>query len=300
MSGRASWSRPSSVETAIASPRPQPSTPQPMTSRSAWWSVIRFGACVLLLSFALSLLALPWTGLPWWKVFRRCVSIAAALSLWLCIKKFERRSWRAYGLPRGREGARHLRFGLGLGFATLGLLFGLELSIGVCQFDVIADRVRLWRILLTFIPAAALVSFLEELVFRGFILQHLLAYSKPIAVIVSSALYALVHVREPDFLSAATGLELIGLFLLGGVLALSYLHTGQLFVAIGLHAAFAYGARVNKLLIAFPDPALSWLVGTSRLVNGLAGWAALLAVGGVVIWWGRRSRQGGGVRHGEI
>ena len=251
------------------------------------------------LGFVLSLLVLPWAGLPWWSVFRRCVSIAAALSLWLCIKQFERRSWRSYGLPRGREGIRHLRFGMLLGLGTLGLLLASGLVSGACRIDLTPDRVKLWRTVLGFIPAAGVVSLLEELVFRGFVLQHLLACSKPLAITVSSALYAVVHLKETATVTAATGLELGGLFLLGGVLALSALRTGQLFVAIGLHAAFAYGARVNKLLIDFPDPSLSWLVGTSRLVNGLVGWLALLAVGGIVIWWGRTSRQGGGARHGE-
>jgi membrane protease YdiL (CAAX protease family) len=135
-------------------------------------------------------------------------------------------------------------------------------------------------------PAAGLISVLEELVFRGFILQHLLACSRSIAVTASSVLYALVHLKSPT-VSVASGLELGGLCLLGAVLALSVLRTRRLYLAIGLHATLAYGARVNKLLIAFPDPALSWLVGTNRLVNGLMSWIALLGMGAVVWWWTR-------------
>ena len=90
-----------------------------------------------------------------------------------------------------------------------------------------------------------------------------------------------------------TGLELIGLFLLGTVLALSSLRTKQLYLAVGLHASLAYGAGINKLLFTFPDPSRAWLTGTSRLVNGLVGWVVLLAVGGLIVWWRRSSRQGG-------
>ena len=57
----------------------------------AVWAVLRFGLLVLLLTFACSLAVLPWVELPWWKVARRCVSIAAALGLWMCIKRFEGR-----------------------------------------------------------------------------------------------------------------------------------------------------------------------------------------------------------------
>lgn len=255
-------------------------------SPNAWWSVGRFGLCVLLLSVALSLLVLPWVELSWWKVFRRCVSIAAALSLWLSIRVFERRTFRSYGFSAPKAGKRHLRFGVLLGVGALAIFGGLGLISGACQIDVTPDRLRLWRTLLGFLPVAGLISILEELVFRGFILQHLRSISTPLAVIVSSALYAVIHLKT-SALTLQVWLELGGLFLLGGVLALSYVLTHQLYLAVGLHAALAYGARVNKLLMTFSEPVPSWLIGTSRLVNGLAGWGILLAIGAVVVWWAR-------------
>ena len=263
----------------------------------AWQALVRFGLSVLLISVVLSLIALPWSGLSWWKTIRRCVSIASAISLWLCIHKLERRSIRAYGFLEPEAGKSQLCFGLLLGASALCALALLGLLSGSCQIAVTADRVKLWRTVLGFIPAAALVGFLEELVFRGFILQHLLACSRLVAVITSSALYAVVHLKTTTF-NLATFLELGGLFLLGVVLSLSYLSTGQLYLSIGLHAVLAYGARVNKLILAFNASSLSWLVGTSRLVNGLASWAVLVILGWVVVWWTRSSRTGG-VRHGD-
>lgn len=262
----------------------------------AVWAVLRFGLLVVLLTFACSLAVLPWVELPWWKVARRCVSIAAALGLWMCIKRFERRSFRSYGFSTTREGKRQLAFGLCLGVGALMTLFVIGLLTGACRLDITPDRARLWRTVLGFIPAAALVGVLEELVFRGFILQQLLACSKALAIVASSALYALVHLKTTVF-GHAIWLELGGLFLLGGVLAMSVLLTHQLSLAIGLHAALAYGARVNKLLVTFPDASITWLTGTSRLVNGLAGWAALLGIGGLIMWWVRSSQ--GGARHAQ-
>jgi membrane protease YdiL (CAAX protease family) len=250
--------------------------------------VLRFGVLTFLISVALSLVVLPWLALSWWTIFRRCVSIGAAVSVWLCAR-LERRSLRSYGLSSARAGKSDLLFGLLLGLGTLGLMGILGLASGACRIDVTPDRMKLWRTVIGFLPAAALVSVLEELVFRGLILQHLLAFSKPAAVAASSALYAVVHVKT---LTLATWLELGGLLLLGGVLALSYLVTHQLYLAIGLHGVLAYGARINKLVIDIPETSLGWLVGTSRLVNGLAGWLAVLGIGGMILWWARRSHGG--------
>jgi hypothetical protein len=89
-----------------------------------------------------------------------------------------------------------------------------------------------------------------------------------------------------------TWLELGGLFLLGNLLAFTFLWTRQLYLAVGLHAALAYAARVNKLVVSFPDQSIAWLVGTSRLINGIVSWVVLFALGGIIFWWVRASRRG--------
>ena len=247
---------------------------------------------MLCLALLFSLLITPWTHLSLWKVFRRCVSVSAALSLWLFIRKLERRSFRSYGFAEPKTGKREFLFGVLLGCGGLGLLFGAYLVFGVCRIRITPDVARLWRTVGGFLPLAVLVGVLEELVFRGMILQHLMTCSKGLAVVGSSALYAAVHLKSAAW-NLAVWYELLGLFLLGGLLALTYLLTRRLYLAVGLHAVLAYGARVNKLLVEFTDPSLTWLVGTSRLVNGVAGWIALLGMAGMVIWWARWSRQGG-------
>ena len=253
--------------------------------------MVRFGLCTGLISAALTLLIAPWIREPLWVIFRRCVSIGAAISLWLSVKHFERRSLRSYGFSGTGAGKRQLLFGVLLGLGTLGLLFGIGWASGTCRVAITPERSKLWWTVLSFIPAAAIVSILEELVFRGFLLQRLFAFSRPIAVTVSSALYAVVHLKTAS-LSVGVGLELIGLFLLGSVLSLSYLATNQLYLALGLHASFAYGARVNKLVVQFsPESPASWLMGTSRLVNGLLSWVLLLSVGGLFLWWIRSTRR---------
>ena len=250
-----------------------------------------------LLALLLSLIAKPWIELSLWKVFRRCVSIASALSLWIFIRKLDRRSFRSYGFAAPKAGKRQFGFGVLVGLGALGLLVGVWSALGVWRVNITPNLPKLWLTVIGFLPIAILVGVLEELVFRGFILQHLMPCSKALAVIASSALYAVVHLKAAT-LDLAAWLELGGLFLLGGVLALSYLLTRQLYLAVGLHAVLAYGARVNKLLIEFTNPSIAWLVGTSKLVNGVGSWVILLGVSGMVTWWAQWSHEGG-VHHGD-
>lgn len=263
------------------------------------WTGIRllaqFGLCVLLLSGLLSLAIVPLVKLLWVQALRRCVSVAAVISLWLFIAQIQHRSLRSYGLSLDREGRRQVAVGLLLGCAALAIMLGIGLASGACRIDITPDTARLWCTVLGFLPAMLLVGLIEELVFRGFILQNLLAASRPFAMLVSSALYAVVHLKLTT-LTLETWLELGGLFLLGGFLAACYVLTGRLSLAIGIHAVLAYGARVNKLFLQFTNPDLSWLVGTSRLINGLASWVALLVVGAMIVGWVKLSQQGGG-RH---
>lgn len=276
---------------ASDSPSSLPGSPRPryaLSRLTALWTVVRFGLWVFVLGAAMSLVVKPWVDLSLWMIFRRCVSIAAAISLWVSLVRWERTSVRACGLTSSRDGAEHLACGLLLGGAILLFMLGLYLMTGVCHIAMTPDRVKLWRTLVGFAPAALLVGVLEELVFRGYLLRHLIPYSKPVACIASSLLYAVVHLKTPPT-EWMILMELSGLFLLGVVLSLSYLLTKQLYFAIGLHAVLAYGARVNKLVVSFPDSPFAWIFGTSRLVNGLVSWVGLLLVGGLLVLWWRQS-----------
>lgn len=270
--------------------------PQRTSPRTALLFVLRFGLYSVLISLLLSLVALLFVPLPWWRIFRRCASIGAFVSLWICVKKVEGRSLRSYGLSGA--GRWQILLGLLFGLSVLALMLGIGLASGVYVIELTPHPAKFWRVVLGFLPAALLISVLEELIFRGFLLQQLLSVSRPLAVILSSAIYAAVHLRSST-LTLATWMELGGLFLLGVVLSMSYLLTGRLYLSLGLHAALAYGARINKLLIGIPHTSLAWLVGTSRLVNGVMTWVAILLLAGLIAGWARISHQRGGVTHGR-
>lgn len=269
---------------------PETSNPSTAGCAAGLRQVVWFTAAIAFLSLILSLPVLPFTDLPWWRVFRRCASIAAVLVLWWMVaRRSSEHPWQNLGLAPWRAGKRPLLQGAALGFGLV-LLLGLAyLACDVWEISVTQDRWRLWRTVIGFLPAALLVAVLEELIFRGYLLQRLMACSKALAVLGTSAGYALVHLK-PAWTWPDSAMELTGLFILGVVLALSVLRTGHLYLAIGLHASLAYWARLNKLLVEFPtDSSWQWLVGTNRLVNGLVPWGLLVLIGVALIRWNRRT-----------
>jgi len=265
--------------------------PANVTCRHALRRLVWFTMSIAAVSALVSLFLTIWIDVSWWKVFRRSVSVSAAIVLWLFIKYTPGLSFRSLGFGPWRAGKRQVLDGLVLGCGLVLLVGTLYLVTGACRIAVHPDTLRVWRTLLGFLPAAGLIAILEESIFRGFVLQQLLVCSRLVAAAGSSAAYALVHLK-PNLMWPHSAFELTGLFILGWVLTISVFRTNQLYVAIGLHASLAYWARVNKLLIEFPDLSLQWLVGTSRLVNGVAVWVALLVLGGVIAWRKRAQPSG--------
>jgi membrane protease YdiL (CAAX protease family) len=240
---------------------------------------------------AISLAVLPWVDLSWWKVFRRCVSIASMITLIVFMRRVHHWPWRRLGLVPWREGRRLAIAGMLLGLATMTIMGGVYIVTGVWRPRIHPDHLRVLRVVALSIPAMALVAVIEELIFRGYILTQLRACHKELAVHGSSLAYALVHLRgTPTW--PGTLLELTGLYLLGWVLSSAVLRTGQLWPAIGLHAVLAYAARVNKLVVEFSGGAAPWLVGTSRLINGVGAWVALGVLGWVIARYGARLAHG--------
>ena len=227
------------------------------------------------LSLVLSWLCLPWVRLSWWMTFRRMVSISAGTMLLIFMWRVHKQSLRTLGFGSWREGKRRLLQGVLLGFGAVLAIGGVYLATGACQMTIPANQLRALRVVGGFFPIAIMIAVLEELIFRGYVLQKLLAYSTALGVTGSSAAYALVHLRPP-FEWPGSAMQLTGLFILGCVLAWSYLRSRQLYLAVGLHAGFAYFAVANKLIVAFTAPSsIRWLVGTSRLVDGVVGWVML-------------------------
>ena len=125
----------------------------------------------------------------------------------------------------------------------------------------------LWKLII--------VAWWEELVWRGVILQYLIKGVGLIwAVVISSALFGLIHAGNPD----ATVLSTLLIALITPQLIYAYLKTGQLWLPIGLHLGwnffqasvfgFASSGNVSPSLIMQKPLAADWLSGGSFGAEG--------------------------------
>lgn len=88
----------------------------------------------------------------------------------------------------------------------------------------------------------AVGSLLEEVAFRGYPFQRLIEAIGPVmATLFMSALFAIVHLRNPDATAASTLVTILA----GWVLAIAYLRTKALWVSWGFH--FAWNASMGVL-----------------------------------------------------
>jgi membrane protease YdiL (CAAX protease family) len=168
---------------------------------------------------------------------------------------------------------------------------------------------------------AALVGLIEEVLFRGFVLQSFLRDMRTwLAVVVTSVAFAALHFLDVkvilpvgfDPLAGFRGLailkglvggpaatmlpELAGLALVGVVLSCAYVWTGSLYLCIGLHAGWVFSLKSARLLFQRNPAVVPWFFGDGLVVTGVLGILSLVTVLGILYWvWGRRGgprRQG--------
>ncbi|OHB98294.1 MAG: hypothetical protein A2W74_02065 [Planctomycetes bacterium RIFCSPLOWO2_12_38_17] len=148
---------------------------------------------------------------------------------------------------------------------------------------------------------AFLVAFIEEVIFRGFILQSLLKDMGIVsAICISSLIFSILHFFKTKLL-VSTGIHLfvgftviyqsfkniiinftgilpsvIGIFLIGVVLSYACIRTKSLYLAIGLHAGWIFIAKTNTVLFDQVRTSSKWLYGDSTVATGLIGWILLI------------------------
>jgi membrane protease YdiL (CAAX protease family) len=230
------------------------------------------------------------------------VYLAGILVLtWALMRYLDRQPLASLGL-QARGGLLRLLLGFGLGAGLIGLVFVTMTTAGW----LVAEPGR--PDLLPFLASAlswAALSFVEELTFRGYILQGLAkAWIMPAAVAVSSLLFGIVHLIDPNAqLLAVLNISVAGLFF-----AVAYLVTRSLWLPAGIHIGWNL-AEIH--LLGFPgsghtEPSLlhstvggpEWLTGgvfgPEGGILGLAAW--LLGIALLLGYWvalGRRAHAPG-------
>ncbi|HHT9130705.1 MAG TPA: lysostaphin resistance A-like protein, partial [Candidatus Brocadiaceae bacterium] len=236
------------------------------------------------------------------RVMRRIMMAAAVLIIFLFRKPLMIGSFATIGLKNthGWWNQLHMGFLLGTGIFILYTFFlfahGTKtLHIEAKPFSNLAFR------LIKILIAAGLVGCIEEIFFRGFIFQSVLKDMSAIfAVCFSSIFYSLLHffkvkllvfpgfqpfigffVIYQSFKGIVSNLNdilpsLIGLFLVGVVLAYACLRTKSLYLAIGLHAGWVFLMKTNGIFFDHVGSNTQWLFGDSNAVTGVLGWILLI------------------------
>ncbi len=248
-------------------------------------------------------------------VLRVSLTVLAMLTIatLVAVRLFDRRPVRELGIVPGPGFWGDLGFGLALGSVLMTLIFAVEWNAGWIRIDAIAYtrapgegfRGAFWRMAGVF----ACVGFYEELVSRGYLLRTMAQgfvgrrlrapYALAIAVVLSSLLFALGHVNNPNTSLVST----VNIVFAGIVLALPYVLTGRLAASIGFHATWnffqstVYGfptsgfeSPASALLIEQGGPP-GWTGGAFGPEAGLLGLLALVLAAAAIL--GRERRRSG-------
>jgi uncharacterized protein len=181
-----------------------------------------------------------------------------------------------YGLWLNTKTRWEFFVGIGTGLVFLGLQFGIQAGLGWLNWR--SPTRPLIPIIAEGFAIAIAVGFLEELLFRGWLLQELQNdYGKKRAVWLTSGLYALAHFIRPWEAIVQTWPQFLGLVVLGWNLAQAkHLCAGRLGLAIGLHTGFVWGFYILNVgqLIHYSGNVSPWITGIGG--NPLAGFAGLV------------------------
>lgn len=151
------------------------------------------------------------------------------LAAWVLLKNWDHLPITDLGLSlKGR--AKDIFWGTFVALAIytvgFGILYGLE------EIEITAVHFSAYDFLLSWI-LMLLVALAEEIAFRGFVLGHLLTagVNRFVALFLSSALFSLMHIFNPNFSLIA----FLNILLAGILIGSTYIYTRNLWFPIALH-----------------------------------------------------------------
>ncbi|MDB5193266.1 MAG: metal-dependent rane protease [Segetibacter sp.] len=161
------------------------------------------------------------------------VSILFLLVTWLMRKFVDRASFNSLGFTW-----QGYKFDAWIGFSTAVAIMGIGSLIlvfaGYLMFNSIAfDPYNFFTQLIFML----IVATVEEITFRGYLLNNLMqSMNKWVALFISALLFALVHAGNPG----ANFLPLLNVFIAGVLLGANYIFTKNLWYGIFLHFAWNF------------------------------------------------------------
>ena len=155
------------------------------------------------------------------------------LLLWIFMKYVDKEPFKNLGFEiKGKRN--DIILGTTLGLFMMALGYAILQSLGEIQFSRINyDLSSIIWLLILFIG----VSVLEETFVRGYVLKNLLKSFNPvISLVISSALFSLLHFLNPN----VNYLALVELFIGGIALGVSYIYTKNLWFPFAFHFSWNF------------------------------------------------------------
>jgi uncharacterized protein len=242
----------------------------------AGWRLAIYISIYFALRFLLLAAVAPLSGpkgalLPLWSfLVNECllVIIAMAPALFMC--RLENRRFGVYGLPREAAFAKNFWFGAIWGFLAISVLLLLMRVLGLVSFDGFAlHGIRVLKFAAFWSVMFLVVGFREEFLFRGYTLFTLTdGIGFWPTVLLMSAYFGYVHRGN----SGESSLGLLGVVAIGLFFCLTVRRTGNLWFAVGMHAAwdwsetFFYSVPDSGLVL--PGHLLKASIHGQRLLSG--------------------------------
>lgn len=216
----------------------------------------------------------------------------------LMMRFLDRRPFSDLGFSLKRRG-KDILYGFLMAVLIYAIGFGVCLLTG--QIEVVSVHLH-WSDLLLSGLFFAMVAIVEETMMRGYVLGRLLRtrLNKFISLLISSLLFALLHLMNPN----VAFLPMLNLVLGGLLLGASYLYTRNLWFPISLHffwnwiqgPVLGYEVSGNR----FCETLFSLRLPANNLINGGAfGFEGSLVCTVLatlftlfIIWWFEHSSQG--------
>jgi uncharacterized protein len=210
----------------------------------------------------------------WNMMLEELGDLAAAVIPAMVLARIERRPWRAYGLPGAQAFGRLFWFGTLWGFAAISMLMFVLYGLHVFSFGhIVLHGARVMRFTIFWAVYFLLVGLFEEFLLRGYS-QFTLARGLGFwpAAITLSCVFGLSHLRN----GGEQWQGLLAAALIGFFFCLTLRRTGNLWFAVGFHAAWDWGETffysVPDSGTRFPGHLLSSsLHGASWLSGGTVG-----------------------------
>ena len=218
------------------------------------WSLLLYAAFFLTIGFAAQLLLIhigaltPNPRSPLFVALGELATFGPAYLAALVMARLEQRPAGVYGLPLHEAFGKSFWQGIFLGFCEVSLLVGLIAAFGGYSFgslDLHGEGLIGWGLL--WAVAFVLVGLTEEFLFRGYS-QFTLARGVGFwsAAVCLSLAFGVVHLRNPgEGIVGALNVAVTGL-----VFAFALRRTGNLWLAVGWHAAFDFG---ETFVYSVPD-----------------------------------------------